>query len=87
MGEHAQVLAVGLGVVERFNKETFLHTNKGGRRYDAISRLMPISQLFQRHISWMSGLADKFLDTPEDDESDDDNNDDDEELDEIVHET
>ena len=34
----------------------------------------------------MSGLADKFLDTPEDDESDDDNNDDDEELDEIVHE-
>ena len=47
---------------------------------------MLIAGFFQCHILWMSGLADKFLDTPEDDESDDENDDDDEELNEIVHE-
>ena len=41
----------------------FLCTNKGGGKNTSRSRLIPIARLFQRRLLWLSGLAEKFLNT------------------------
>ena len=46
-----------------YKKILFLRTNKGGGRSDKQSWLLPIVYLFQCCIFWLSGLADKHLES------------------------
>ena len=53
--------------IAKFPYQAFfsLQTNKCGGQHTVRSHLIPIAQMFQRRIMWMSGLADRFLDALE----------------------